>query len=132
MVLGAASFIALMLLPADFSYAAFAALLLLNGLGSGLFVAPNTTQIMNAAPAAERGQASGLRATTTNAGQVLSIGLFFSLMIAGTGDHAAGQTMEAGLLAQHVPPAVAHARWPERRRSPACSRPSSATTRWAN
>ena len=107
MVLGAASFVALMLLPADFSYAGFAVLLLLNGLGSGLFVAPNTTQIMNAAPAAERGQASGLRATTTNAGQVLSIGLFFSLMIAGLATTLPG-SMEAGLLAEHVPPAVAH------------------------
>ena len=107
MVLGAASFIALMLLPADFSYAGFASLLLLNGLGSGLFVAPNTTQIMNAAPASERGQASGLRATTTNAGQVLSIGLFFSLMIAGLATTLPG-SMEAGLLAEHVPTAVAH------------------------
>ena len=62
-----------MLLPSDFSYLIFAALLLANGLGSGLFVAPNTTQIMNSVPAQERGQASGVRATTTNAGQVLSI-----------------------------------------------------------
>ncbi len=107
MVLGAASFIALMLLPADFSYAGFAALLLLNGLGSGLFVAPNTTQIMNSAPASERGQASGLRATTTNAGQVLSIGLFFSLMIAGLAT-TLPRSMETGLLAEHVPAAVAH------------------------
>lgn len=83
MLAGAASFVALMQLPADFSYAAFAALLFLNGLGSGLFVAPNATQIMNSVPARERGQASGVRATTTNAGQVLSIGLFFSLMLAG-------------------------------------------------
>ncbi|TAM99832.1 MAG: MFS transporter [Rhizobiaceae bacterium] len=106
MVFGAASFVALMLLPADFSYLAFAALLFLNGLGSGLFVAPNSTQIMNSVPPAERGQASGMRATTTNAGQVLSIGVFFSLMLAGlaaTLPHA----MEAGLLAQNVPAAVA-------------------------
>lgn len=107
MLVGAASFVALMALPADFSYVTFAALLFLNGLGSGLFVAPNSTQIMNSAPASERGQASGVRATTTNAGQVLSIGLFFSLMLTGlaaTLPHA----MEAGLLAQHVPDTVAH------------------------
>ncbi|TPL00880.1 MFS transporter [Mesorhizobium sp. B2-4-14] len=107
MVVGAASFIALMALPADFSYTAFAALLFLNGLGSGLFVAPNSTQIMNSVPARERGQASGMRATTTNAGQVLSIGLFFSLMILGLAA-SLPQSMEAGLLAQHVPEAVAH------------------------
>jgi MFS family permease len=107
MVLGALSFVALMALPSDFSYGAFAALLFTNGLGSGLFVAPNSTQIMNAVPAAERGQASGVRATTTNAGQVLSIGLFFSLMLAGLAA-TLPQAMEAGLLAQHVPAAVAH------------------------
>ncbi|TPM35208.1 MFS transporter [Mesorhizobium sp. B2-3-5] len=107
MVVGAGSFIALMALPADFSYTAFAALLFLNGLGSGLFVAPNSTQIMNSVPARERGQASGMRATTTNAGQVLSIGLFFSLMILGLAA-SLPQSMEADLLAQHVPEAVAH------------------------
>jgi MFS family permease len=107
MVLGAASFLWLMVLPAVFSYALFAVLLFANGLGSGLFVAPNATQVMNAVPASERGQASGVRATTTNAGQVLSIGVFFSLMLLGlaaTLPHA----MEAGLIAQNVPQAVAH------------------------
>ncbi len=107
MVLGAVSFVLLMVLPADFSYAAFAALLFANGFGSGLFVAPNSTQIMNSVPPQERGQASGIRATTTNAGQVLSIGLFFSLMLAGLAA-TLPQSMEAGLLAEHVPPAVAH------------------------
>ena len=107
MGLGAASFIALMLLPADFSYARFAVLLFANGLGSGLFAAPNMTQIMNSVPAHERGQASGLRATTTNVGTVMSIGVFFSLMLAGLATRLP-QSMEAGLLAQHVPPAIAH------------------------
>lgn len=39
MVAGAASFVRLMALPADSSYAAFAGLLFLRGLGCGLFVA---------------------------------------------------------------------------------------------
>ena len=107
MVLGAGSFVALLLLPADFSYATFAALLFANGLGSGLFVAPNSTQIMNAVPANERGQASGVRAIGTNAGQVLSIGVFFSLMLVGLAA-SLPSSMEAGLLAEHVPPEVAH------------------------
>ena len=107
MLLGAASFVALMLLPPNFHYGLFALLLFVNGLGSGLFVAPNSTQIMNSVPARERGQASGLRATTTNAGQVLSIGVFFSLMLAGLAA-TLPQSMERGLLAQHVPAAVAH------------------------
>jgi MFS family permease len=107
MGLGAASFIALMLLPADFSYTVFAALLFANGLGSGLFAAPNMTQIMNSVPPHERGQASGLRATTTNVGTVMSIGVFFSLMLAGLAA-SLPRSMEAGLLAQNVPPAIAH------------------------
>ncbi|HWK47293.1 MAG TPA: MFS transporter [Stellaceae bacterium] len=107
MLIGAASFAALMALPADFSYTLFAALIFLNGLGSGLFVAPNATQVMNAVPPRERGQASGMRATMTNVGQVLSIGVFFSLMLVGLAA-TLPQSMEAGLLAQQVPAAVAH------------------------
>jgi MFS family permease len=106
MTLGAASFVLLMLLPANFSYSAFAVLLFANGLGSGLFVAPNITQIMNAVPPQERGQASGMRATTTNVGQVISIGLFFSLMLLGLAA-TLPQSMEAGLLAEHVPATIA-------------------------
>jgi hypothetical protein len=106
MVAGALSFVLLVLLAANFSYTTFAALLFANGLGSGVFVAPNSTQIMNSVPVHERGQASGMRATATNAGQVLSIDLFFSLMLAGLAATLL-QSMEAGLLAQHVPPAIA-------------------------
>ncbi|MHB8467017.1 MAG: MFS transporter [Acidimicrobiales bacterium] len=83
MVIGAASFLLLELLPADFSYPVFAGLLLVNGIGFGLFAAPNTTAIMNSVPAHQRGAASGMTATFRNSGMVLSIGLFFSLMIAG-------------------------------------------------
>ena len=107
MVLGAFSFGALMFLPADFPYWRFAVLIFLNGIGSGLFVAPNSTQIMNSVPASERGQASGMRATTVNAGMVLSIGVFFSLMIVGLAT-TLPQTMQAGLVAQNVPVEVAH------------------------
>jgi MFS family permease len=106
MVVGAVTFVLLMALPADFSYGTFALLLFVNGLGSGLFVAPNSTQIMNAVPVNERGQASGVRATATNAGQVLSIGIFFSLMLMGLAA-SLPQAMEAGLIAQHVPADVA-------------------------
>jgi MFS family permease len=107
MILGAASFVALMLLPANFPYWLFALLIFLNGAGSGLFVAPNATQIMNSIPASERGQASGMRATTVNAGMVLSIGIFFSLMIVGLAN-TLPETMERQLVAEQVPVAVAH------------------------
>jgi MFS family permease len=66
MVLAAISFGLLMLLPADFAFPVFAALLLLNGIGMGLFAAPNTTGIMNSVPAEQRGAASGMRATFVN------------------------------------------------------------------
>src|SRR5439155_1179098 len=87
-------------------YPAFMALLLLNGIGSGLFAAPNTTGIMNAVPSRQRGAASGMRATFMNSGMVLSIGLFFSLMIAGLASTLPA-TMEQGLTANGVPPATA-------------------------
>jgi MFS family permease len=106
MLLTAASFAALMLLPIDFPYWVFAALLLANGIGSGLFAAPNTAGIMNAVPARQRGAASGMRATFQNAGFVLSIGLFFSLMIAGLAARLPS-TLYAGLTANGVPPASA-------------------------
>lgn len=107
MLVGAASFGALMELPADFSYVVFAILIFLNGVGSGFFLAPNSTQIMNSVPSVERGQASGMRATTVNAGTVLSIGVFFSLMLVGLAS-SLPQAMEASLVAQSVPPAIAH------------------------
>ncbi len=83
MLLMAASFIALVMIPVDFNYWVFALLIFLNGLGGGIFTAPNTAAIMSSVPAAERGAASGVRATFFNAGSSLSIGIFFSLMIIG-------------------------------------------------
>ncbi len=106
MVLGALSFLLLMLLPADFPYWLFAFIIFLNGVGSGLFASPNSAAIMNSVPASERGQASGVRATTMNAGMVLSIGIFFSLMIVGL-SNSLPSTMSKGLEGQGVPQTVA-------------------------
>jgi MFS family permease len=99
MLIGASTFLALMLLPANFGYPIFATLLLFNGIGFGLFVAPNTTGIMNSVPAHQRGAASGMTATFRNSGMVLSIGLFFSLMIAGLAS-SLPHTLYNGLTAQ--------------------------------
>ena len=107
LLLVAATFAGFLLLPVDFGYPAFAVLLALNGIGSGLFSAPNTTAIMNSVPANQRGAASGMRATFQNAGMVLSIGVFFSLMIAGLSTRLPG-AMTRGLTAQHVPSGVVH------------------------
>ncbi|MEY2569173.1 MAG: hypothetical protein QOE35_3702 [Actinomycetota bacterium] len=108
MIVAAASFGLLMTLPADFSFPVFGSLLLLNGIGMGLFAAPNTTGIMNSVPAGQRGAASGMRSTFMNTGMVLSIGLFFSLMVVGLAGSLPA-SMETGLRANGVPSAQAHA-----------------------
>jgi MFS family permease len=107
MIVAASSFGLLMLLPANFVFPVFAALLLMNGIGMGLFAAPNMTGIMNSAPAESRGAASGMRATFQNTGMVLSIGVFFSLMIVGL-SATLPHTMSSALIANGVPAARAH------------------------
>jgi MFS family permease len=102
MVVMALSFLGLLLIPVDFSYPVFAALLVLNGIGSGLFAAPNTTAVMNAVPAAERGAASGVRATFQNTGTVLSIGVFFSLLVHGL-SRSLPEVLRHDLATQGVP-----------------------------
>jgi EmrB/QacA subfamily drug resistance transporter len=106
MLLAALSFALLMALPADFSFPLFAGILLLNGIGMGLFAAPNTTGIMNSVPSDRRGVASGMRATFQNTGMVLSIGVFFSLMIVGLAA-TLPTTMRDGLAEHGVPAATA-------------------------
>jgi MFS family permease len=106
MLIGAACFGALIFLPINFVYWQFALILLASGIGSGLFAAPNSTAIMNSVPASERGQASGMRATFQNAGQVLSIGIFFSLVILGLSGTLPA-AIKTGLTQQGVPTAVA-------------------------
>ncbi len=102
MLLAALSFALLMLLPSNFSFPAFASLLFMNGIGMGLFAAPNTAGIMNSVPPNRRGAASGMRATFQNTGMVLSIGVFFSLMIVGLAA-SLPSSMQSGLVANHVP-----------------------------
>jgi MFS family permease len=101
MAVAALTFGLLMLLPADFSYAEFAPLLLLNGLAMGLFAAPNTAGIMNAVPRNRRGAASGMRSTFQNAGMTLSIGIFFTIMVVGL-SASLPATLTHGLAAQGV------------------------------
>ncbi len=107
MVVFGASFIGLMLLPVDFSYWAFAGLVAANGIASGMFGAPNSSSIMSSVPASQRGVASGMRSTFQNSGTALSIGVFFSLMIAGLAS-SLPSTLTRGLQQQGVPHAIAH------------------------
>jgi len=106
MIVAALSFLGLLLIPTDFNYVVFAALIFINGVGFGLFTAPNTTAIMNSVPANQRGAASGMSATFMNAGMVLSIGVFFSLMIAGL-SNTLPHTLSQGLMQHHVPQGTA-------------------------
>ncbi|WP_425276268.1 MFS transporter [Streptomyces carpinensis] len=106
-VVMAASFAGLLVLSGDFDYWVFAGLIFLNGLGGGLFAAPNTSIIMSSVPADARGAASGMRATFQNAGMVLSMGVFFSLMVAGL-SRSLPDTLSSGLTAQGVPAGAAH------------------------
>nr|WP_262414094.1 MFS transporter [Streptomyces acidipaludis] len=101
-----ASFVGLMLLPIDFAYWAFALLIALNGIASGMFASPNSSSIMGSVPAGLRGVASGMRATFQNSGTAVSIGVFFSLMIAGLAS-SLPQSLGAGLRQQGVPAHVA-------------------------
>ena len=100
------AFIGLMLLPIVFPYWIFGLLIFLNGIGSGLFASPNTSAIMSSVPAHRRGSASGMRSTFQNSGMSLSIGIFFSLMVAGLAN-TLPRTLTTGLHAQGVPLAIA-------------------------
>jgi MFS family permease len=100
------AFIGLLALPVNFSYPLFAALLFASGIGQGMFSAPNTSAIMSSVPSGSRGVASGMRSTFQNSGTALSIGVFFSLMIAGLAS-SLPHTLSAGLEAQSVPAADA-------------------------
>jgi MFS family permease len=105
-VLVAAAFVGLILLPADFPYWLFAVMIALSGLGSGIFSSPNTSAVMGAVPASQRGAAAGMRGTFFNSGAALSIGVFFSLMIIGLAA-TLPTTLADGLLAQGVPARIA-------------------------
>ncbi len=106
MIGAAASFLLLILLPVDFSYPSFAAILLCIGLSMGAFAAPNRAAVMNSLPARDRGAGGGMNATFQNAAQVLSIGIFFTLMIIGL-SRTLPPTLTQGLLRHGVPAAAA-------------------------
>ncbi|HEX3691648.1 MAG TPA: MFS transporter [Solirubrobacteraceae bacterium] len=106
MLVFGASFIGLLLLPVNFSYGAFALLMVVNGIGVGMFAAPNSSSIMGSVPRAQRGAASGMRSTFQNSGTALSIGVFFSLMIAGLATNLP-HTLTSGLEQHGVTHAVA-------------------------
>ncbi len=107
-MLGAAvAFVALMMLPVNFAYGGFAAILLVFGISMGAFASPNRAAIMNSLPARDRGAGGGMNATFQSSAQVLSIGIFFTLMIIGLST-ALSVTLTHGLITHGVPAGVAH------------------------
>jgi MFS family permease len=103
----ALSFGLLLLLPIDFPYPLFAAALFLTGASMGLFASPNRAAVMNSLPPADRGAGGGMNQTFQNSAQVLSVGVFFTLMIVGLSAHLP-QTLSSGLRAHGMSAASAH------------------------
>jgi MFS family permease len=112
--LSAAGFAGLLLLPVNFSYVVFALLLGLVGVSQGMFTSPNSSSVMGSVPPSQRGVASGMRSTFINSGTAISIGVFFTLMIAGlssrlpkalsSGLHTAGLSAHAAHRIASLPP----------------------------
>jgi MFS family permease len=106
MVLTAVTFFLLTELPVNFSYPLFAAVLVVNGIGMGMFTSPNRAEVMSALPGNARGVGAGMTATFQNSAMVLSIGVFFSLMIAGLSS-SLPTAMSTGLTSHGVSAAAA-------------------------
>jgi MFS family permease len=102
----AISFALLLVLPTNFSYLPFAAVLALNGLSMGMFASPNRAGVMNSLPRAHRGAGGGMNQTFQNSAQVVSVGVFFTLMVIGLAS-TLPHTMSVGLHAHGVPAAAA-------------------------
>ncbi len=106
MVGTAISFALLLALPTNFSYPAFAVVLALTGISMGMFASPNRAGVMNSLPRGDRGAGGGMNQTFQNSAQVVSIGVFFSLMVAGL-ESSLPEAVRSGLQLHGVSPAIA-------------------------
>jgi MFS family permease len=107
-VLSGVVFLLFNLLPMDFPYVPFAVLLFFVGLSIGMFMAPNTSSVMNSLPADQRGGGAGMLNTFQNSAAVLSIGVFFTIITLGLAG-SLPSALSSGLAAHGVPAAQAHA-----------------------
>jgi len=107
LAMSAAAFLLLNTLPMNFSYVPFAGLVLLFALGMGLFFTPNQASVMNSLPPNQRGAGAGMLNTFQNSAQVLSMGLFFTIVTLGLAATLPSH-LYAGLTAAGVAPAAAH------------------------
>jgi MFS family permease len=107
MVLTAVGFGLLLLLPTNFAYPAFGAILALIGIAMGMFASPNRAAVMTSLPPEHRGAGGAMNQTFQNSAQVLSVGVFFTLMIVGL-SATLPHTLATGLETNGVPAATAH------------------------
>ncbi len=107
MVGAALSFLLLLELPIDFPYPLFAGALLLTGISMGLFASPNRAAVMNSLPPQDRGAGGGMNQTFQNSAQVLSVGIFFTLMTLGLAANLP-HTLSIGLRVHGMSAAAAH------------------------
>ena len=107
MLLTAIGFALLLALPVNFSYPLFAAVIFLDGLSMGMFMAPNTAAIMNSLPPQHRGAGSGMRATIMNVGSPISMAIIFSLMVIGL-NASMPAALYNGLVQNGISAQVAH------------------------
>jgi MFS family permease len=106
MILTAISFALMLALPVNFAYHMFALVILLYGISTGMFIAPNTAAIMNSLPAQHRGAGSGMRLTLYNVGNPLSMGIIFSLMVLGL-NASMPAALYSGLIQNGIPAQIA-------------------------
>jgi MFS family permease len=106
MILTAVGFSLLLTLPVNFNYPLFAAIIFLDGISMGMFMAPNTAAIMNSLPPQHRGAGSGMRATLINVASPLSMAIIFSLMIVGL-NASMPAALYSGLVQNGIPAQIA-------------------------
>lgn len=102
----AVAFVLFLHMQVLFAYSTFFIVLLLSGLSQGVFASPNRAAVMNSLPPSARGVGGAMNSTFQNSAQVFSIGIFFSLMIAGLSRTLPG-TLRQGLVSHGVSLAVA-------------------------
>ncbi len=107
LVVSGISFLLLELLPINFSYIWFAALVFLFAVGMGLFFSPNQAAVMNSLPPDQRGAGAGMLNTFQNSATVLSMGLFFTIVTLGLAARLPAH-LYRGLVSAGVSPAAAH------------------------
>lgn len=89
-----ASLISLMYLAPQASMGSILWRIALTGIGTALFVSPNNTAAMNAAPLQRRGIASGTVATARNIGMILGVALAGIVFTTGFASYSGGSALE--------------------------------------